>query len=203
VNNKVRLIVLRVKDCTPRGLLAGLAYWDLVPIRDRHDRVREVLLTAIKPGRHKDDAPASAPYWRASRAAPTSCARSGTHSERAIRLRSLSRRRFTASAASANPPWHANSPIRHETATRVSGSSTPNGRRTANPGTRWRRVSSISAASSFLAATGSRIVPPPHVKHWISSPIAASSSPGCSSTTTSMTQPGCVNGRRSQMQAFY
>jgi TIR domain len=37
VNNKVRLIVLRVKDCRPRGLLAGLAYWDLVPIRDRHD----------------------------------------------------------------------------------------------------------------------------------------------------------------------
>jgi TIR domain len=28
LNNKARLIVLRVAECTPRGLLTALAYWD-------------------------------------------------------------------------------------------------------------------------------------------------------------------------------
>src|SRR5262249_43097609 len=37
LNSSARLIMLRVNECTPRGLLTGLAYWDLVPIRDRPD----------------------------------------------------------------------------------------------------------------------------------------------------------------------
>jgi tetratricopeptide (TPR) repeat protein len=67
LNIRSRLIVLRVNDCTPAGLLTTLAYWDLVPIRDRPDLVRDVVLTAIKPGRHKGDEPASAKYWRPAR----------------------------------------------------------------------------------------------------------------------------------------
>jgi TIR domain len=67
LNTSAQLIVLRVNECTPRGLLTALAYWDLVPIRDRSDLVRDVVLTAIKPGRHKPDGLASAQYWRAAR----------------------------------------------------------------------------------------------------------------------------------------
>jgi hypothetical protein len=59
--------VLRVNECTPTGLLTALAYWDLVPIRDRPDLVRDVVLAAIKPGRHQGDAPTSQRYWRAAR----------------------------------------------------------------------------------------------------------------------------------------
>ena len=55
LNTKARLIVLRVNECTPRGLLTALAYWDVVPIRDQPALVRDVVLTAIKPGRHKGD----------------------------------------------------------------------------------------------------------------------------------------------------
>jgi hypothetical protein len=67
LNTNARLIVLRVNECTPRGLLTALAYWDLVPIRDRSDLVRDVVLTAIKPGRHKGDGLACEQYWRAAR----------------------------------------------------------------------------------------------------------------------------------------
>jgi len=67
LNSNGRLIVLRVNECKPDGLLAALAYWDMVAIRDRPDLVRDVVLTAIKPGRHKDDGSASFQYWRAAR----------------------------------------------------------------------------------------------------------------------------------------
>lgn len=33
LNKQARLIVIRVNECTPKGLLTALAYWDLVPIR--------------------------------------------------------------------------------------------------------------------------------------------------------------------------
>lgn len=71
LNTRARLIVLRVGECTPRGLLTALAYWDLVPIRDDLALVRDVVLTATKPGRHKDgdggEGTLSATYWRAAR----------------------------------------------------------------------------------------------------------------------------------------
>jgi tetratricopeptide (TPR) repeat protein len=67
LNTNARLIVLRVNECTPRGLLTALAYWDLVPIRDQPEQVRDVVLTAIKPGRHKGDGLACEQYWRAAR----------------------------------------------------------------------------------------------------------------------------------------
>ncbi len=68
LNHKGRLIVLRVAECTPIGLLSGLAYWDLLPIRSNPDLVREVVLTAIKPGRHKGEGLPGAQYWREPRA---------------------------------------------------------------------------------------------------------------------------------------
>ena len=67
LNTNARLIVLRVNECTPRGLLTALAWWDLIPIRDQPDLVRDLVLTAIKPGRHKGEGTASAHYWRAAR----------------------------------------------------------------------------------------------------------------------------------------
>src|SRR5262249_29765959 len=67
LNTNARLIVLRVSECAPRGLLTALAYWDLVPIRDQPELVRDVVLTAIKPGRHKGDELARGQYWRAAR----------------------------------------------------------------------------------------------------------------------------------------
>jgi tetratricopeptide (TPR) repeat protein len=67
LNSSARLIVLRVNECTPRGLLTALAYWDLVPIRDKPDLLREVVLTAIKPGRHKGEGTVAAQYWRTAR----------------------------------------------------------------------------------------------------------------------------------------
>jgi hypothetical protein len=50
LNTSARLIVLRVNECTPRGLLTALAYRD----RDQSDLVRDVVLTAIKAGRQGD-----------------------------------------------------------------------------------------------------------------------------------------------------
>jgi hypothetical protein len=65
LNTNARLIVLRVNECTPRGLLTALAYWDLVPIREQPDLVRDIVLTAVKPGRQNEQALSQ--YWRAAR----------------------------------------------------------------------------------------------------------------------------------------
>ncbi len=67
LNKHGRLVVLRVAECTPTGLLTALAYWDLVPVRGDGALLREIVLTAVKPGRHKDDAAHATPYWRAAR----------------------------------------------------------------------------------------------------------------------------------------
>ena len=66
LNTKGRLIVLRVGECEPVGLLAGIAYWDLVPMRDNRPLLQDVLLAAVREGRG-DAAPAAAPYWRGPR----------------------------------------------------------------------------------------------------------------------------------------
>jgi hypothetical protein len=67
LNTNARLILLRVNECTPRGLLTALAYWDLVSIRDHPNLVRDVLLTAIKKDRLKGDGRALIQYWREAR----------------------------------------------------------------------------------------------------------------------------------------
>ena len=63
LNTKSRLILLRVVDCEPPGLLSGLAYWDLVPIRDNRQLLEDIVLDAVREERH--DAALSGPYWRA------------------------------------------------------------------------------------------------------------------------------------------
>ena len=65
LNTKSRLILLRVAECEPPGLLAGLAYWDLVPVRDNRELVEDIVLMAVREER-RSGAPAGA-YWRAPR----------------------------------------------------------------------------------------------------------------------------------------
>ncbi|HYL27368.1 MAG TPA: TIR domain-containing protein, partial [Candidatus Nitrosotalea sp.] len=63
LNNESRLILLRVAECEPGGLLSGLAYWDLLPICESSAMVREVVLDAVAE-EHRGATP-SGPYWRA------------------------------------------------------------------------------------------------------------------------------------------
>jgi len=63
LNEKSRLILLRVSECEPLGLLSGLAYWDLVPIRDDRALLQDILLDAVREDRRRDAA-AGGPYWR-------------------------------------------------------------------------------------------------------------------------------------------
>jgi tetratricopeptide (TPR) repeat protein len=62
LNSKSRLILFRVAECEPIGLLSGLAYWDLVPVREDRALLREIVLDALREER-RDGAP-SGPYWR-------------------------------------------------------------------------------------------------------------------------------------------
>lgn len=64
LNKRGRLIVMRVAQCAPTGLLTALGYWDLVPVRDDPKILRDVVLAAVEPGRHKGDTSPGAPYWR-------------------------------------------------------------------------------------------------------------------------------------------
>ena len=63
--SKSRLVLLRVVECEPPGLLSGLAYWDLVPIRNNPLLLKDIVLDAVLEGRR--DAGPSGPYWRAPR----------------------------------------------------------------------------------------------------------------------------------------
>jgi hypothetical protein len=65
LNKKGRLLVARVAECTPPGLLAALAYCDLVQVRDNLPMLRDIVLAAIRPGRQKNAI--SGPYWREAR----------------------------------------------------------------------------------------------------------------------------------------
>src|SRR5579871_694626 len=65
LNTKSRLILMRVAECEPPGLLSGLAYWDLVPVRDDRALVREIVLGALREDRR--GVATSGPYWRAPR----------------------------------------------------------------------------------------------------------------------------------------
>jgi hypothetical protein len=50
LNRKSRLIVLRIAECVPTGLLKALAYWDLVPARDPKLFEKTVLEAVAPPG---------------------------------------------------------------------------------------------------------------------------------------------------------
>ncbi|MGH7737788.1 MAG: FxSxx-COOH system tetratricopeptide repeat protein [Candidatus Tyrphobacter sp.] len=62
LNKESRLILLRVAECEPQGLLSGLAYWDLVPIRDDRTLLGEIVCNAVREGRH--DVALGGPCWR-------------------------------------------------------------------------------------------------------------------------------------------
>lgn len=64
LNRNGRLVLLRVAECEPPGLLAGLAYWDLVPVREDRGLLKEAVLEALREGRRSG---ALGPYWRAPR----------------------------------------------------------------------------------------------------------------------------------------
>jgi tetratricopeptide (TPR) repeat protein len=63
LNTKSRLIVLRVAECKPVGLLSALAYWDLVPLRDNRALMHDIVLDAVRKQRRREIP--SGPYWRA------------------------------------------------------------------------------------------------------------------------------------------
>jgi tetratricopeptide (TPR) repeat protein len=65
LNTKSRLILLRAVECDPPGLLSGLAYWELVPVRDNRPLLRDIVLDAVREERRESE-PAG-PYWRAPR----------------------------------------------------------------------------------------------------------------------------------------
>ena len=67
LNKNAHVIVLRIVECTPKGLLTALAYWDLVPVRGQDALVRDIVLAAVTPGRRKNVTDAAAQYWRTSR----------------------------------------------------------------------------------------------------------------------------------------
>jgi tetratricopeptide (TPR) repeat protein len=51
LNRSGRLIIFRVKKCEPTGLLAGLAYRDLLPLRDHATRLRDYILEVVNKDR--------------------------------------------------------------------------------------------------------------------------------------------------------
>ncbi len=64
LNRNGRLVLLRVAECEPPGLLAGLAYWDLVAVREDRELLKQVVLEALREERH---GAALGPHWRAPR----------------------------------------------------------------------------------------------------------------------------------------
>ena len=65
LNKRGRLIVMRVAECQPEGLLTSFAYWDLLPILGDAEKLREVVLASVRTGRQNDPLPAVARYFEA------------------------------------------------------------------------------------------------------------------------------------------
>jgi hypothetical protein len=64
LNHGGRLILFRVQECAPEGMLKGLAYWDLLRLRDNPALLKEIVLAVAKPGRKKTATDAAAAYFR-------------------------------------------------------------------------------------------------------------------------------------------
>jgi hypothetical protein len=62
LNTKSRLVLLRIAECEPIGLLSSLAYWNLVPIRDNRALLEQVVRDAVSQERGREAA--IGPYWR-------------------------------------------------------------------------------------------------------------------------------------------
>ena len=67
LNTKGRLILLRIDECTPKGLLTALAYWDLVPVRGRDDLLADIVRAAIMPDAERRLMGPTRDYWQAPR----------------------------------------------------------------------------------------------------------------------------------------
>jgi tetratricopeptide (TPR) repeat protein len=66
LNYQRRLVLLRVTDVAPTGLLSALAYWDLVPVLQDPSLLADVVLDAVRDG-SANHATVFGPYWRAPR----------------------------------------------------------------------------------------------------------------------------------------
>ena len=62
LNKQARLIVLRARECVPRGLLKAIAHWDLVKVRGAPELLNATVLAAVDPA-HRT-APLLAEHWR-------------------------------------------------------------------------------------------------------------------------------------------
>jgi tetratricopeptide (TPR) repeat protein len=62
LNRNGRLILLRVAECKPDGLLGALAYWDLCPILGERAILEEVVRDAVSTDR-REAASGAGPYW--------------------------------------------------------------------------------------------------------------------------------------------
>jgi hypothetical protein len=67
LNTNGRLILLRVGECTPKGLLTALAYWDLVPVREQDDLLADIVRAAIMPDAARRLIGPTGEYWRSPR----------------------------------------------------------------------------------------------------------------------------------------
>ncbi len=67
LNKSRRLILLRVQECAPEGMLKGLAHWDLLGLREKPEMLRDVALAAVDKNRPRTVADAAAHYFRPAR----------------------------------------------------------------------------------------------------------------------------------------
>ncbi len=66
LNKRARLIIFRCAECAPRGLLRTIAYWDLVPVRDCDELLKDIVNAAIMPEAERRYIDIVDAYWRQS-----------------------------------------------------------------------------------------------------------------------------------------
>jgi hypothetical protein len=214
LNKQGRLIVLRVAESTPSGLLVALAYWDLVPVRGDGALLRDVVLAAVKPGRHQEPTPA-AQYWRAPRPiVHAEIKETPSFTGRECELKAIRERLWAGQAAAVTQPVAAHglggigkSALAREYAHRNQGdyagvwwlnAAKPEDGTPGFEGVERALVElgAIRSAGSMRRRIGRR----PRAGRWSRSPMAVSRSRGSWSTTMSTTRACCANGRRSAMR---
>jgi len=92
LNRKSRLIVLRCTECEPKGLLRGIAYWDLVKLRANPAAFDEIVRIAVLPNQERLLKGASgSDYWTAPRAVihPTEIRATPSFTGRADELKNI------------------------------------------------------------------------------------------------------------------
>ena len=208
LNKQGRLIVLRVAECTPTGLLTALAYWDLVPVRGDGALLRDIVLAAVQArppqGRRTPSrailaraAPDRAPGDQGDAELHRSRGRAGGDPRAAVggphrggdpagrRARARRHRQVGARArVRASQPGRLRRRL-------VAQRREARGR---HGGLRGRRAGAGRARRHLhpRPRRRPRIGPRPRAGRWSSSPMAASRSRGCWSTTTSTMRACCA-----------